>query len=127
MTPSVPSVLSELAGLLMRNAVPGVPDAERASALGLSSMLLAVAAEVWDGAAENLVQENRALAALLDDTAAEGDLRLATLRAENSRLRSRLIEAQIAAEQAGDAEREEAIWAELRTSTERRKLSISLV
>ncbi|HEY2357957.1 MAG TPA: hypothetical protein VGH86_10940 [Phenylobacterium sp.] len=127
MTPSVPSVLSELASLLMRNAVPGVPDAERASALGLSSMLLAVAAEVWDGAAENLVQENRALAVLLDDTAAEGDLRLTTLRAENDRLRSRLIEAHIAAEQAGDAEREAAIWAELRASTERRKLSISLV
>jgi len=61
MTPDVPSVLSELAGLLVRNAAPEVPDAERASALGLSSMLLALAAEVWDGAAENLIQENRAV------------------------------------------------------------------
>ena len=127
MTPTVPSVLSELAGLLMRNAAPGVPDAERASALGLSSMLLAVAAEVWDGAAENLVQENRALAVLLGDTAAEADLRLAILRAENARLRGRLIEAHVAAEQAGDTTRQEALWAELRASTERRKLSISLV
>ena len=87
MTPSVPSVLSELAGLLMRNAVPGIPDGERANALGLSSMLLAVAAEVWDSAAENLVQENRALATLLGDTSAEADLRLSALRTENARLR----------------------------------------
>lgn len=127
MTPDVPSVLSELAGLLVRNAGPDVPDAERASALGLSSMLLALAAEVWDGAAENLVQENRALAALLDDTASEASLNLSALRAENARLRGRLIQAHIAAEKAGDTAREEAIWAELRASTERRKLSVSLV
>ena len=127
MTPDVPSVLSELAQLVLRNAAPDVPDGERANALGLSSMLLALAAEVWDGAAENLVQENRALAALLGDTAAESDLRLSTLRAENARLRGLLIDAHIAAEQAGDAARDDAIWAELRASTERRKLSISLV
>jgi len=127
MTPEVSSVLSELAGLLVRNAAPDVPDAERASALGLSSMLLALAAEVWDGAAENLVQENRALAALLDDTASEASLNLSALRAENARLRARLIQAHIAAEKAGDTAREEAIWAELRASTERRKLSVSLV
>jgi len=127
MTPEVSSVLSELAGLLVRNAAPDVPDAERASALGLSSMLLALAAEVWDGAAENLVQENRALAALLDDIASEASLNLSALRAENARLRARLIQAHIAAEKAGDAGREEAIWTELRASTERRKLSVSLV
>jgi hypothetical protein len=127
MTPDVPSVLSELAQLVLRNAAPDVPDGERANALGLSSMLLALAAEVWDGAAENLVQENRVLAALLDDTATESDLRLSALRAENARLRGLLIEAHIAAELAGDTAREDAIWAELRASTERRKLSVSLV
>jgi hypothetical protein len=127
MTPNVPSVLGELAQLLVRNAQPGVPDAERANALTLSSMLLALAAEVWDGAAERLVQENRALAALLADGAAEGDLRLSVLQAENARLRGLLIEAHIAAETAGDSARQEAIWAELRASTERRLLSISLV
>ena len=127
MTPEVPSVLSELAQLVLRNAAPDVPDGERANALGLSSMLLALAAEVWDGAAANLVQENRALAALLDDEAAESDLRLSALRAENARLRGLLIEAHVAAEQAGDVAREDAIWAELRASTERRKLSVSLV
>ena len=55
------------------------------------------------------------------------DLRLSALRTENARLRSRLIEAHIAAEKAGDTEQLDAIWAELRVSTERRLLSISLV
>ena len=127
MIPDVPSVLGELARLLIRNAAPGVPDAERASALGLSSALLAMAAEVWDGAAETLVQENRALAGLLDDAACEADLRLSVLHAENARLRGLLIAAQTAAETAGDVARQTAIWAELRASTERRKLSVSLV
>jgi hypothetical protein len=127
MTPNVPSVLAELAQLLMRNAVPGVPDAERASALGLSAMLLGLAAEVWDGAAHHLVEENRALRVLLHLPGEDGDLHLSALRAENDRLRGALIEAQIAAENAGDTARQEAIWAELRASTERRKLSVSLV
>ena len=127
MTPRVPAVLTELAQLLMRNAVPGVPDAERANALGLSAMLLGLAAEVWDGAAHNLVQENRALRALLDVAGEDGNLRLSALRAENDRLRAKLIDAQSAAEQAGDTARQDAIWAELLASTERRRLSISLV
>ena len=127
MTPSVPSVLSELANLLMRNAVPGVPDAERASALGLSAMLLSLSAEVWDGAAHNLVEENRALRKLLGLAGQDDDLHISALRAENDRLRAQLIDAQIAAETSGDTARQDAIWAELRASTERRKLSISLV
>jgi hypothetical protein len=127
MTPDVPSVLSELAQLLMRNAVPGVPDAERASALGLSAMLLGISAEVWDGAAHNLVAENRALRTLLGLSGQDDDLRLSALRAENERLRALLITAQIEAEASGDAALQDAIWAELRASTERRKLSISLV
>lgn len=127
MTPSVPSVLSELANLLMRNAMPGVPDAERASALGLSAMLLNLSAEVWDGAAHNLVEENRVLRVLLDRPGQDDDLHLSALRTENHRLRAELIHAQIAAESSGDIARQDAIWAELRASTERRKLSISLV
>jgi hypothetical protein len=127
MTPAVPPVLNELAQLLVRNAQPGVPDAERTNALTLSAMLLSLAAEVWDGAAEVLVQENRALAALLADAADERALRLSALTAENARLRALLIEAQIAAEAAGDLARQDAIWAELLASTERRKLSVSLV
>ena len=113
MTPAVPSVLLELAGLMARNAEPGAPEGERANALRLSAGLLGMAAERWDGAADNLVRENRAIAALLGDTAAEDSLRLSALGAENARLRARLIEAHVAAERAGDAARLDAIWAEL--------------
>jgi hypothetical protein len=127
MTPEVPAVLAELAQLLVRNAVPGVPDAERAAALGLSAMLLHLSAEVWDGAAHNLAVENRALRGLLGLPGEDGDLHLSVLRAENARLRGRLIEAQVAAETAGDQARQDAIWAELRASTERRKISVAPV
>jgi hypothetical protein len=127
MTPEVPNVLAELAGLVMRNGAPGIAEGERQSSLTLAAMLLSVAAEVWDDAAEHLVQENRALARLLDDDASETSLKLSALRAENARLRARLIAAQIAAEEAGDTAREAAIWAELVASTERRKLSISSI
>lgn len=127
MNPAVPAVLMQLAAIVGRNAMPGVQDAERASDLGLTAMLLALAAEVWDGAAHKLVQENRALRVLLDDSGADEDLRISVLKAENDRLRAKLIEAQIAAERAGDTAREKLIWAELVASTERRKLSVSLV
>jgi hypothetical protein len=127
MTPQVPSVLAEMAQLLVRNAAPETAPGERTNALTLSAAVLGVAAEVWDAAAENLVQENRALARLLDDAADETSLRLSALRAENARLRTRLIAEHLAAEAAGDAARLDAIWAELIESTERRKLSISTI
>lgn len=127
MTPSVPSVLMQLAQVAARNAAPGVPDAERTSDLSLTAMLLQIAAEVWDGAAQRLVEENRAIRALLGEAGEDGDLRLSCLTAANHLLRAQLIEAQIAAEQAGDTARQDVIWAELVASTERRKLSVSLV
>jgi hypothetical protein len=123
MTPQVPSVLFELSGLLMKNAQPGVPEAERASDLGIAALLLSVAGEVWDRQAAVLVEENRAIRALLGQAGDDPDLRLSALQADNNRLRAALIEAHAAAETAGDAAREAAIWAELVASTERRKLS----
>jgi hypothetical protein len=125
MTPGVPSVLRELAGLLARHAEPGVPEAERGPALRMTAGLLAMAAERWDGAAEALVVENRALAALLPDKADESSFRFSALKAENDRLRGRLIEAHIAAEQSADLSRQDAIWAELVAGAERRNLSNS--
>ena len=127
MSPDVPAVLAEMAALLVRNADPAVPPAERTSALSLTALLLMLAAETWDGAAERLVAENRALAALLADDASEASFRLSALKAENDRLRARLIETQVAAEAAGDIARQDAIWAELKASTERRLIAASLV
>lgn len=127
MTPKVSAVLMQLAHVAARSAAPDMPDSERASDLGLTAALLQIAAEVWDGAAQRLVTENRAIRALLGETGADEDLRISALTKANQGLRTRLIEAQIAAEQAGDIARQDAIWAELVASTERRKLSVSLV
>ena len=127
MTPQVSAVLAELAGLLLKNAQPGVPDAERASDLSLSAAILSVAGEIWDRQAAILVEENRAVRALLGETGDDPDLRLTVLQAENNRLRLALTDAHAAAEAAGDEARQEAIWAELVASTERRKLSTAPV
>ena len=127
MNPKVPAVLAELSGLLLKNAMPGVPEPERTSDLSLSAMLLAVAAEVWDRQAQILVEENRAVRALLGEAGDDPDLRLSVLQAENDRLRAALIEAHVAAEAAGDEPRLAEIWAELVASTERRKLSTAPV
>jgi hypothetical protein len=123
MTPSVPAVLAELAGLLARAAEPGMPEAERAPALRMSAGILAMAIENWDTAAEHLVAENRAIAALLGDAAAETSFRLSALAADNARLRQALIAAHAAAEQTGDPARQDAIWAELAAGTMRRTLT----
>jgi hypothetical protein len=123
MIPEVPAVLAELAGLAAKNADPAVPPAERASDLMLSALLLALAAETWDRQAHVLVEENRAVRALLGESGEDADLRLSALTAENRRLRARLIERHAEAEAAGDTAACEAIWAELAASTERRKIS----
>lgn len=127
MTPDIPAVLFELSSLLMRAAQPGVAEAERSSDLTLSAMLLLVAAEIWDRQAQVLVEENRAVRALLGEAGEDADLRLSALQAENNRLRAALTEAHAAAETARDPTRQSAIWAELVASTERRKLSMSPV
>ncbi|MBI1197735.1 MAG: hypothetical protein GC203_07725 [Phenylobacterium sp.] len=127
MNPRVPPVLAELAGLLLKNAMPGVPEPERASDLSLSAMLLMVAGEMWDRQAHILVEENRAIRSLLGEAGADENLRVSALQAENDRLRSALIEAQATAEATGDDQLQEAIWAELAASTERRRLSMAPV
>lgn len=139
MIPPVPAVLAEIAGIAVRNTLPDVHPADRASSLGLSAALLGMAAEVWDGMAARLVEENRAIRRLLArsgevglDLAAlaagsDDDLRISALKAANDALRAGLIELHAAAEARGAAELEAAIWAELRASTERRKLAASPV
>lgn len=127
MNPTVPAVLAELAAISIRNAQPGVPDAERAGELGLAAGLLGMAAEIWDRQAAILVEENRALRALLGATGDDADLRISALQAENDRLRALLISAHADAETSGDAARQAAIWAELVASTERRGLSTAPV
>ena len=141
MKPDIPAVLAELAGLVARNAAPDLDPAERAGALGLSASLLGMAAEAWDGAAQRLVEENRALRALLSDAgdragadaslagAEDDDLRISVLSAANARLRAGLIalHAAVEAEDSPEARAlESRIWEELRLSTERRHMSSAL-
>lgn len=126
MKPDVPAVLAETAALMVRNAAPDVPPAERAGALGLSAALLGFAAQAWDGAAHNLVQENRAIRALLGQAGSDEDLHLSVLSAENDRLRAALIALHIEVE-GKDPAKEAAIWAELVASTERRMVAGSPV
>ncbi|MFN3521753.1 MAG: hypothetical protein ACK4YQ_05860 [Phenylobacterium sp.] len=144
MTPKIPDVLHELAALVARNAMPDVDPADRASALGLSSMLLSIAAQEWDRAAARLVEENAMIRALLAEApgalgegelgerlwdlsaSQEQDLRICALEASNAVLRAALIELHAALEAApGEAARrlEAAIWEELRASTERRQVA----
>lgn len=144
MTPKVSEVLAELAGLIARNALPDVDPADRASALGLSALLLGVAAQEWDRAAARLVEENTAVRALLSDAPAalgEGelaerlwalsagrdeDLRISALEEANATLRAALIELHVAVEGRGQPVAralDAAIWAELVASTERRQLA----
>lgn len=123
MNPPVPAVFAELAGLLVRSGAPDRPEAERISDLGLSAALLGVAAEIWDRQAHVLVEENWALRVLLGVSGTDDDLHLSVLQAANDGLRALLIDAQAAAEASGDTVRQDAIWAELAASTERRRLS----
>lgn len=139
MNPTVPAVLAELAGLCMRNAMPDVHPADRASSLGLAAALLGVAAEVWDGMAARLVAENRAIRPLLARageagldfavlaSGADEDLRLSSLKVANDALRAALIALHAAAEAKGAKDLEAAVWAELLASTDRRKLASSPV
>ena len=127
MNPQAPAVLAELAGLMIRNSDPDVPEAERTSDLSLSAAILGVAAEIWDRQAHILVEENRALRSLLDVRGDDADLHLSALTRSNGQLRAALIVAHTAAEAAGDTARQDAIWAELAASTERRRLSTAPV
>lgn len=144
MTPSAPQVLADLAGLSLRNAAPDVAPAARAGQLGLSALLLSLAAEMWDAAAETLAGENLALRALLRDGAAvsqdsarrrwlselaagrDESLRISALEAANAELKVALIALQAELESRSDDEAsalESRVWRELAAFTERRKLS----
>lgn len=144
MKPSASQVLADLAGLSLRNAAPDIAPAARAGQLGLSALLLGLAAEMWDGAVEILVRENAGIRALLRDGAAvsqdgarrrwlselaqsrDDSLRVSDLEAANAELKVALIALHAELERRDDDEAralESRLWQELAASTERRKLS----
>lgn len=148
MTPAVSQVLADLAGRVARNAAPDIPPAERAGELGLSALLLGLAAEMWDGAAEILVQENAELRALLaagaelwnDDSrrrwlealarGRDESLRISALQAANGELKVALIALQAELEHRDDPAAkalESDVWRALVVASDRRRLSGSPV
>jgi hypothetical protein len=144
--PDVPVALGKLAGSLLVEVVPAVGADYLQRNTGVTAILLQLATEEWDRAAARRVEENRALRALLREgaavaadaslrgrlaeaaTASDDDLRISALDAANARLRALLIElhAHVESLDAPAARRlEDAIWDELRRSTERRTLSLA--
>lgn len=148
MTPAVSQVLADLAGRVARNAASNIPAADRAGELGLSALLLGLAAEMWDGAAEILAQENADLRALLAagakvwgedtrrrwlDALSQGrdeSLRLSALQSANGELKVALIALHAELERRDDPEAralESQVWRALVAASDRRRLSGSPV
>lgn len=146
MKPDVPVALQKLAGSLLLEVAPAVGVDYLQRNTGLAAIMLQVVAEEFERAASRRVEENAALRALFRDAApvaadaglrgrlqeaaagADGDLRVSALEAANAALRALLIElhAHVESLDAPGARRvEDAIWAELRRSTERRALSLA--
>jgi capsule polysaccharide export protein KpsE/RkpR len=144
MKPDPQAVLGYLTELLLSQVAPKAQPPYLAGTIGMVGTALAVLTEEWDRAASRLVEENRAIRALLrraetlslsaelarDLRALAGgddeDLRLSALDAGNSELRGALIRLQTAIETRKDAAAEAlnaAIWSELVASTERRRLT----
>lgn len=144
MNPTVPRVLSGIAGSLAANVMPEVRSPFGQQTTGLAAQLAMMIAQEWDRAAARLVDENSAIIGLFDRAlpllpenalrdrllAATGivpgsDLRISALQAENDGLRALLIELHAVVEQLEGAEPrvlETLIWDELRESTRRRHL-----
>jgi len=141
MNPNAQAVLADFASRLAGQIMPQLATPYLMSSAGLMAAVMGMAVEQFDGAAANLVEENRAIRGLFDEAAKLGtpadlaarlerlsrdddDLRLSALEAANHGLRAALIELHAWTEGEPGAEAlNGAIWAELSKSTERRRLS----
>jgi hypothetical protein len=144
--PDGDQLLRVLGSGLMADLAPRLTDDYLQRNAMMTGMLLAAAAEEWDRAAARRAEENAALRALFADAApgiedaglrqrleeaagsGAGALLVAELERENAELRAIVIELHVHVEGLGTEEGrriEEAIWRELRRSTERRGLSIA--
>ncbi|UVO51986.1 hypothetical protein M0208_16260 [Sphingomonas sp. SUN019] len=141
MSPAIAAVLTDHSQRLLTRIAPQLTgfDANSVSMIGL---MLQMVADQWDGAAAMRVEENRAIRGLFRDAAAlvegsdlgariaelaageDDDLHLNALEATNHALRAALIELHATVEQCADAAAiNDAIWAELRRSTDRRRIA----
>lgn len=147
MKPDVDRFLDVAAAYLMMQLAPTLAGYEQSNITMLGAMLMAVREE-FERAAARRVEENRALRRLfsqatavvaddvlrrrLEEAAGEEDdsLLVADLERRNALLRGLLIDLHAHIEGLGSAqarETEAAIWRELATSTERRRLAMGPV
>ena len=145
MKPEATHALERLMQALLVEIAPAVEPSYRRANVSIQAMLLLTIREEFDRAAARRVEENRALRALfagaldaVGDSAlrerlvaaasgADTSLRVPDLEADNRALRALLIElhADVESREGAEARRiEAAIWRELASSTERRKLSL---
>lgn len=146
MKPDVPVALQKLAGTLLLEVAPAVGVDYLQRNTGIAAIMLQLASEEWERAAARRVEENQALRALFREAApavgagalrerleeaargADADLRISALDAANASLRALLIELHARVEELATPEArrlDDAIWAELRRSTERRAVSLA--
>lgn len=124
--------------------IPAISPTYHQGTVGMVASLLAMAADEWDRAASRRIEENQSLRDLfrsagpivkdaglkgkLDELAStrDDDFHVSALEKSNCALRAALIELQAHVEMRKDADAraiEAAIWKELVTSTERRRLT----
>lgn len=144
MKPDVDAILAQTAQAMLQEFAPKAGVAYLASQIGMSAFVMSMAIEDIDRAASRRVEENRAIRDLLRRAAGLGleaalagrlaalaagddaDLRISALEAGNIALRAALIDLQAAVETRAEpaaAALNDAIWAELAASTERRRLA----
>jgi hypothetical protein len=141
MTPNTRAILTDLAQRMGGLYAPDLKSPYLAGSAGLTAAVLMMAAEESDRTAHRLVEENRAIRAILKQAASlpppadlakrlsnladgdESDLRISSLQAVNDALRTALTDLHAVVEtQAGEpaAALDAAIWSELAASTRRR-------
>ncbi len=148
MRPDSPKVLFGVAAALMMQIMPEVRTPIVIQSVSLAAALLSMVAQEFDRAASRLVEENRAVRALLSDAHGiigdsslgsrieaevadpiEHDFHVSALQAVNDRLRALLVDVHTAVESIhGDAAANlnDRLWDELKESTRRRHLASGL-
>ena len=148
MRPDPPRVLVALAGTLGMQVLPEVATPFAQQSVTLTAVLAVLLAQEWDRAASRLIEENAAVVELLSrarglvgDVELKGrldvavsappttDFHISALQARNDDLRRLLVDVHALVDSMAGAaavEFSEAIWEELKESTRRRHLMITV-
>jgi hypothetical protein len=143
MRPRVETVFQVMAADLIGRVIPAIGSSYHQGTIGMVAALFGIVSEEWDRAASRRVEENDRLRELFRESAPavndpslrtrllklaetrDRDFHISALENNNCALRAALIELHTHVELHTSAEArhvEDAIWAELAKSTERRRL-----